>query len=57
MDDLIYRRETPGMIGVFINPGRTPEQPEPAPQNWAIRLPTAPTRMGDATFAIQKELP
>jgi enterochelin esterase family protein len=32
MDNLIYRREIPVMIGVFINPGRTPEQPEPSPQ-------------------------
>ena len=29
MDNLIYRREIPVMIGVFINPGHTPEQPEP----------------------------
>lgn len=34
MDNLIYRREIPIMLGVFINPGRTPEQPEPTPQNW-----------------------
>ena len=34
MDNLIYRREIPVMIGVFINPGRTPAQPEPTPQNW-----------------------
>src|SRR5437899_6288843 len=32
MDNLIYRREIPVMLGVFINPGRTPEQPEPSPQ-------------------------
>ena len=32
MDTLIYRREIPVMIGVFINPGRTPEQIEPSPQ-------------------------
>ncbi len=32
MDNLIYRREIPVMIGVFINPGRTPEQVEPSPQ-------------------------
>lgn len=32
MDNLIYRREIPVMIGVFINPGRTPEQREPSPQ-------------------------
>jgi enterochelin esterase-like enzyme len=34
MDNLIYRREIPVMLGVFINPGRTPEQPEPTPQEW-----------------------
>src|SRR5215831_13571275 len=27
MDNLIYRRELPVMIGVFINPGRRPDQP------------------------------
>ena len=32
MDNLIYRREIPVMIGVFINPGRRPDQPEPTPQ-------------------------
>src|ERR1051325_3112966 len=29
MDNLIYRREIPVMLGVFINPGRRPDQPEP----------------------------
>src|SRR5471032_3361782 len=33
MDNLIYRREIPVMLGVFINPGRTPEQPEPPSAN------------------------
>ncbi|HKQ92032.1 MAG TPA: alpha/beta hydrolase-fold protein [Blastocatellia bacterium] len=37
MDNLIYRREIPVMIGVFINPGRTPEQPEPNLQEWGDR--------------------
>ncbi len=32
MDNLIYRREIPVMIGVFINPGRTPDQKEPSPE-------------------------
>jgi enterochelin esterase family protein len=32
MDNLIYRREIPVMVGVFINPGRTPDQTEPSPQ-------------------------
>lgn len=29
LDNLIHRREIPVMIGVFINPGRRPDQPEP----------------------------
>jgi enterochelin esterase-like enzyme len=32
MDNLIYRREIPVMLSVFINPGRTPEQVEPSPE-------------------------
>src|SRR5678815_2070954 len=34
MDNLIYRREIPVMFGVFINPGRRPNQPEANPQEW-----------------------
>ncbi|HKV61856.1 MAG TPA: alpha/beta hydrolase-fold protein [Candidatus Acidoferrum sp.] len=34
MDNLIYRRELPVMIGVFINPGRRPDQPEPTATEW-----------------------
>ena len=37
LDNLIYRRELPVMITVFINPGRTPEQPEPNPRSGATR--------------------
>src|SRR5258705_2355066 len=37
LDNLIYRREIPVMVGVFINPGRRPDQPEPTPQNWGDR--------------------
>ena len=33
-DNLIYRREMPVTIGVFINPGNTPEQPESSPTAW-----------------------
>ncbi len=36
-DNLIYRREIPVMLGVFINPGRRPDQPEPVPSNWGDR--------------------
>src|SRR3984957_8167103 len=42
MDNLIYRHEIPVMIGVFINPGRTPEQPEPTPQEWGDRTTNRP---------------
>jgi enterochelin esterase family protein len=43
MDNLIYRREIPVMIAVFINPGRTPEQPEPNPREWGDRTTNRPT--------------
>ena len=31
------------MMAVFINPGRTPEQPEPTPQEWGDRTTNRPT--------------
>src|SRR5207253_1284335 len=43
MDNLIYHREIPVMIGVFINPGRRPDQPEPTPSNWGDRDTNRPT--------------
>lgn len=43
MDNLIYRREIPVMIGVFINPGRRPDQPEPHPRDWGDRNTNRPT--------------
>jgi enterochelin esterase-like enzyme len=43
LDNLIHRREIPVMIAVFINPGRTPEQPEPTPQNWGDKTTNRPT--------------
>src|SRR4029453_18696427 len=43
LDNLIYRREIPVMLAVFINPGRTPEQPEPTPANWGDRDTNRPT--------------
>lgn len=33
-DNLIYRREMPVTIGVFINPGHTPTQQESSSTNW-----------------------
>jgi enterochelin esterase family protein len=43
LDNLIHRRELPVMIGVFINPGKTPEQPEPNPKEWGDRTTNRPT--------------
>jgi enterochelin esterase family protein len=43
LDNLIYRREIPVMIAVFINPGRRPDQPEPTPRNWGDRDTNRPT--------------
>ncbi len=43
MDNLIFRREMPVMIGVFINPGRRPEQPEPNATEWGDRTTNRPT--------------
>jgi enterochelin esterase family protein len=43
LDNLIYRREIPVMLAVFINPGRRPDQPEPTPQEWGARTTNRPT--------------
>jgi enterochelin esterase family protein len=43
LDNLIYRREIPVMVAVFINPGRTAEQPEPTPAEWGDRTTNRPT--------------
>ena len=43
IDNLTHRRELPVMISVFINPGRTPDQPEPTPQEWGDRTTNRPT--------------
>ena len=37
LDNLIYRREIPVMIAVFINPGRKPEQAEASASDWGDR--------------------
>src|SRR5579883_1973716 len=43
LDNLIFRRELPVMIGVFINPGRRPDQPEPNAREWGDRTTNRPT--------------
>jgi predicted alpha/beta superfamily hydrolase len=37
LDNLIYRREVPVMLAVFINPGRTPDQKEASGSEWGDR--------------------
>ncbi len=41
-DNLIYRREMPVTIAVFINPGRTPEQPEASQNDWGDKSANRP---------------
>lgn len=43
LDNLIYRREIPVMLAVFINPGRRPDQPEPNLHEWGDRTTNRPT--------------
>jgi enterochelin esterase-like enzyme len=43
LDNLIFRREIPVMIAVFINPGHRPDQPEPTPHDWGDRDTNRPT--------------
>jgi enterochelin esterase-like enzyme len=43
MDNLIFRRELPVMIGVFINPGRRLDQPEPNANEWGDHTTNRPT--------------
>ena len=43
LDNLIYRREIPVMIAVFINPGRRPDQPEPSLKEWGDKTTNRPT--------------
>ncbi len=37
-DNLIHRREMPVTLGVFINPGRTPDQKESSAADWGDRI-------------------
>ena len=41
-DNLIYRREMPVTIAVFINPGRKPEQPQASASDWGDRSSNRP---------------
>lgn len=41
-DNLIYRREMPVTLAVFINPGRKPDQPEASAKDWGDRSSNRP---------------
>jgi enterochelin esterase family protein len=43
IENLIYRREIPVMLSVYINPGRRPDQPEATAQEWGDRTSNRPT--------------
>jgi enterochelin esterase family protein len=49
LDNLIFRREIPVMLGVFINPGRRPDQPEPTPRDWGDRNTNRPEEYNPPT--------
>src|SRR5262249_9069458 len=37
-DNLVYRREMPVTIGVFVNPGHTPDQQESSSKDWGDKI-------------------
>ena len=43
LDNLIFRREIPVMLAVFINPGRRPDQPAASLESWGDRHSNRPT--------------
>ena len=53
LDNLIYRREIPVMIAVFINPGRRPDQPEPVPTEWGDTRRCGPTNTTPRTTSTR----
>src|ERR1041385_4351720 len=61
-DNLIYRREMPVTIGVFINPGHTPDQQESSEKDWGDRINNRPTEYNElndnyARMIVEELLP
>lgn len=61
-DNLIHRREMPVTIGVFINPGRTPDQKESSGSEWGDRVNNRATEYNElhdryATLIVDELLP
>ena len=46
-DNLIYRREMPVTLAVFINPGRTADQKEASAADWGDRINNRPTEYNE----------
>lgn len=46
-DNLIYRREMPVTLAVFINPGHTPDQKESSAEDWGDRINNRPTEYNE----------
>jgi enterochelin esterase family protein len=53
LDNLIWRREIPVLLAVFINPARTPDEPEPNLREWGDRTTRRPEEYNkpDDTYA------
>jgi enterochelin esterase family protein len=62
LDNLIWRREIPLMVAVFVDPGKTPDAPEPNPRNWGDNTTIRPQeyqQLGDkyARVVVDELLP
>jgi len=53
-DNLIYRREMPITIAVFINPGHTKDQKESSPANWGDSINNRPTEYNELNDKYSK---
>src|ERR1051325_739031 len=49
LDNLIWRREIPVMIGLFISPAITTNQPEPSPSSWGDQSSLRPQEYNEVT--------
>jgi len=53
-DNLIHRREMPVTLGVFINPGRRPDQEESSSKDWGDRINNRPTEYNELDDAYAR---
>jgi len=62
LDNLIYRREVPVTLAVFVNPGHTPEQKESSSADWGDRINNRATEYNElndryATLVVDELIP